>query len=149
MKRFVVLIVACLLIVSSASADLADFNTYAAIFGASELQDGAESVTEGQEIKDYSADGCRVVFASESGKLKSIVIVGIGDKFLAYCAAAIVQFDESSANRTTNYGNLLSSYLLSLADTSGEEHVGGTVSGAITSIKKDGDQCRFIILVLN
>ena len=150
MKRLIVSLTACLLIASSAAADaVPDFNLYAEIFGAHEISNGIESVIDSQDVLDFTSDGCRIVFASENEKLNSIIIVGIGDKFLAYCAAAIMMFDKQSENRTTNYGQLLTTYLLALGDSKGEEHIGSTVSGAITSIKQEGDQYRFIILAVN
>ena len=150
MKKFVVMLLACLMIASCACADTVyDFNLYASIFGASEVKDGSESTIDGQEIQDFTSDDCRIVFASKDGKLKSIIVVGIGDKFLAYCASAIMQFDKSSENRTANYGNFLSLYLLSLNDDeTSDDHMFTTVSGDACGIKKNGSKCQFTIVSL-
>ena len=149
MKRVMITISACLLLAASATAEsVSDFNIYAEIFGASAISNGIQSMVENQEVFDFTSDGCRIVFASENDELNSIIIVGTGDKFLAYCAAAIMQFDKQSENRTINYGYLLSNYLLALGDTSGQDFIGSTVSGAIMSIKQEGDQYRFIILAV-
>lgn len=147
MKRFFVLLLACLMIVPFALAsDLSDFNAYAYVFGASEIEDGTSSVIEGQDVEDFSSDGCRIVFMKKDGDLSSIVVVGQGDKFLAYCAAAIHQFDGSSENRTTNFGNLLSIYLLSLGGEVGENHSGFTVSNEIMTMTRTDEGCQFVIL---
>ena len=150
MKKFLLLLIVCVMIISFAYADnMNDFNVYAGIFGASELKEYTESISDGKIIRDYRSDDCRIVFVKKDEKLKSIIVVGTGDKFLAYCAAAIMQFDTSSENRATNYGNLLSAYLMTVSGTADDDFVGYTVSGAVTGMKKNSDKCQFTVLTLD
>ena len=148
MKKFLVVLLVCVMFIPSAFAvDTNDFNIYASVFGASEVNNGTESTNDnGNIVTQYYSDECRIVFIEESGKTKSIAIVGQGDKFLAYCAAAIMVFDHISDNRTTNYGQLLSIYLLAIGDNSKEDHTGMTVSGSLMAMQNSGESCRFIIV---
>ena len=149
MKRIMITISACLLLAASATAEsVSDFNMYAEIFGASEISNGIQSAVEDQDVLDFTSDGCRIVFASENDKLNSIIILGSGDKFLAYCAAAIMRFDPDSSNMTVNFGRLLASYLLCQGSSSDEERTEFTKAGQIISVKREGDQYRFIILAV-
>lgn len=150
MKKIIVIVISCFLILSTASAEyLDDFNIYAIVFGAPEISDGTESIANGETVTDYSSAGCRIIFFEADNHLKSVTVIGTGNPFLSYCAAAIMQIDPSSDNRTMNYGSLLSAYLLAIADDTGEDHIAMTVSGAVMGIHKSGEECVFIISVVN
>lgn len=141
MKRIACLIlVACLLPVCAFALDLDNFNTYASIFGESELSANGALSANGLTI--IKAGTCRITFNEDGNTLKRIIVEGDGVSFLAYSMAAIMQFDPDSANYASNAGQLLSAFLL--CRTNGEG-MGNTVSGNLIYIQKSDSAYYFTI----
>jgi hypothetical protein len=140
-RKLLCLILACLLSVSSAAAaGLEDFSVYAEIFGAHEVENGD---ARDQYIRFVQEDGCAVTFELDGGEINMALVDGEGEAFLAYCLAAILQFDPDTKNATVNAGQLLTSYLLARGD--GEEHTGVIASGNLFILRPNGDAWRFMI----
>lgn len=141
MKRFLcALIILCLLPICASALDLSEFNAMAYVLGASEI-DESKLKTNG----NYSGiiqDDCSIYFIEESGKLIQIYIVGEGDKFLAYCCAALKVFDPSGST-TTNHGQLLTMYLLAHMHT--EHQTGQTENGKFFFVEQDEKGFGFMI----
>lgn len=147
--KFVAIVIsaAIILIASSASAlDLENFNDYAAVFGASEI-DLASADTVGL-YSQIEQDDCEIILkAYEDEKLSDrvqfIFITGTGDNFLAYSAAAILHF-APDGNRTNDLGQLITSYLL--ARNNAGPHQGQISSGDHFSIEKQEDG-KFLFMI--
>lgn len=124
MKRFVcVFLILCLLPVCAFAVDLDEFNIFASVIGAPEL----DSATA-QNVNGYSRfiqGDCSIIFSEKDGK-SNIFVQGSGDEFLAYCCAAIHVFD-LNGNTTSNHGQLLTMYFLAHTET--EHQTGQTSNG--------------------
>ena len=149
MMKFIAVIIsaAIILIASSASAlDLENFNAYAAVFGASEIDlSAADTVGLYSQIEK---DNCEIIFkAYEDEKLSDrvqfIFITGTGDNFLAYSAAAILHY-APNGDRINDLGQLITSYLLA-RDNAGP-HQGKISSGDYFSIEKQEDG-KFLFMI--
>ena len=70
---------------------------------------------------------------------------GTGEPFITYCAAAVMTFDTDSKNTSTNFGQLLTNYLLTKNASSDDDHMGMTVSGTTFGFKNLGTEIQFII----
>ena len=142
MKKFIILLLACMMLVPSAFAlDLYNFNLYASLFGAKEVSE-ADGDARDNMIR-FIQDGCTITFKHENGKITFALIQGDGDAFLAYCLATIMEFDPSSANVANNGGQLLLYYLMGKSEPG--DHMGQTVSGCYFQIDREGEGYSFII----
>lgn len=146
MKRFIAVFLICMMVIPSAFAlETDEFNMYSSIFGASEISNGSERENEKGKFSSFTSDGCNIIFRELDSSLKSIGVYGEGDKFLAYSSAAIMMFDPSSGNRTSNFGQLLMSYLMQCGSPSAENSMGTTGTGVMFGISYKDDQFSFVI----
>ena len=110
MKRIIcVLLALCLLPAFAFAIDLTEFNVFASVLGASEL-DIKDASVSGNHI-GFVKDGCKIYIDEKGGKIDGIYIDGQGDSFLAYCSAAVHVFDPNGST-TQNNGQLLTMYLM-------------------------------------
>jgi hypothetical protein len=142
MKRFICILFAFLIIIPSAyAADLENFCMYSELFGAHEVRE------EDGDVRDpyirFIQDDCTITFRIDSGKIGFAMITGDGDAFLAYCFAALMEFDPSSKNSATNGGQLLMYYLM--CKESIGKHLGQTVSGCVFVVERDEKGLSFVI----
>ena len=142
MKRFICIFFAFLIIIPSAyAADLENFCIYSELFGAHEVRE------EDGDVRDpyirFIQDDCTITFKLVNDKISFATISGDGDAFLAYCFAALMEFDPSSKNSATNGGQLLMYYLM--GKESNGEHIGSTVSGSVFTVDKDDKGFTFVI----
>lgn len=141
MKRFVcALLILCLLPICSNALDLSEFNAMSYVLGASEIDESKLKING--KYSGIMQDGCSIYFIEESGKLNQINIYGEGDKFLAYCCAAIKMFDPNG-DTTTNHGKLLTMYLLAHMHT--EYQAGQTTNGKFFFVEPDEKGFVFMI----
>lgn len=110
-KSFAVIFAAAVMTISPVYAfDHFNFSIYSMLFGASDIDD-----TQADIINDcarYYQDDCVITFRFDGEEVKTIMIEGEWDKFLAYCYGALFQFDPDSKNAAENGGKLLGNYLL-------------------------------------
>lgn len=143
MKRFLCVLLACLMVVPSAFAvDVSGFNDIAAVLGASEL-DATTAKKAGENIQ-FVQDGCSVGFSEENGKLSAIFIEGKGDSFIAYCCASFYLLDPDG-DRTANYGQFLTAYLLAHTTTN-EYTYGQTSNGKTFFIQPENGIYSFMVM---
>lgn len=117
MKRIVCLIlIVCLFPVCASALDLEVFNTFAGVFGEPELSGG---VVDGKRTT-FECDGCSVQFMDENGKTYCIYVVGTGDSFVRYSAAAIMTLYPDSSTFAYNCGQFMSAYLFAKEGEDGE-----------------------------
>lgn len=141
MKRIIcALLILCIIPACAFAIDLEEFNVFASVLGAQEIDESALKVA-GKYMGIVQTD-CNLYFEEEEGKLKSIFIDGKGEDFLAYCCAAIHVFDPDG-NTTTNHGQLLSMMLL--ARTSKEHQTGQTSTGYYFFIEPSEKGFLFLI----
>lgn len=142
MKRFFCVLLACLLIIPAANAaDFENFNIYAELFGAHEVRE--EDGDAREPYIRFIQDDCTITFRLDAGKISFATISGDGDAFLAYCFAALMEFDPSSKNSATNGGQLLMYYLMCREEPG--KHLGQTVSGRVFTVERDDKGLSFMI----
>lgn len=142
MKRFLCVLLVCLMIIPAAhAADFENFNMYAEIFGAHEVRE-ADGDARDPYIR-FIQDGCTITFRIDNGKIGFATISGEGDAFLAYCFAAMMEFEPETKYAASNGGQLLMYYLI--GKESKKEEVGYTVSGRLFTIEWSNKGCSFII----
>ena len=125
MKRLLcAVLVLILLPVLAVASDFEEFNLYASVLGANELD--PEKSRSSDVYTQYEQDGCSVGFEMKDGSVSSVFIDGDGVSFLAYCCAALHIFDPDGS-ATSNHGQLLTAYLLS--KNADEYSAGQTTNG--------------------
>jgi len=142
-KSFAIIFAAAVLTVSPVYAfDHDNFSIYSMLFGASDIDD-----TQADIINDcarYYQDDCIITFRFDGEEVKTIMIEGEGDKFLAYCYGALFQFDPDSANADRNGGRLLGSYLMG-HEQNFNGNIQYTVSGVPFKVEKKEEGYSFLI----
>lgn len=142
MKRLLcAVLVLILLPVLAVASDFDDFNTFASVLGANELD--PEKSRSSDVYTQYEQDGCSVGFETENGSIKSVFIDGDGVSFLAYCCAAIHIFDPDGS-ATSNHGQFLTSYLLS--KNADEYSAGQTTNGKYFFVTYENGQYSFMLV---
>lgn len=143
MKRFICVLIICLMVVPAAFAtDFENFNIHAELFGAHEVKE-----SEGDVRDDYIRfiqDGCTITFKIADGRIAFAMITGDGDAFLAYSLATMAEFDAESQSIAHNGGQLLLYYLMSKSEDEGK-HTGATTSGAYFQVEKENGKYNFLI----
>lgn len=143
MKKFIAILLACLMIVPSAFAvDLNTFNLYAGLFGAPEISEADGDARD--DVIQFKQAGCTITIRHENGKINLGLVQGDGDAFLAYCLAMIMEFDPSSVNVAHNGGQLLLYYLMGKEEPG--KHMGQTVSGCYFTVEQEGEGYSFTIM---
>ena len=141
MKRFFCALMTLIFLPAFAFAlDLQDFNDYAAVLGASEID--IKQAKKSGKYTGIVSDDCSIYFVEENEKLQSIIIDGKGDSYLAYCCAAIRTFDPSGST-TQNHGQLLTMYLL--AHNASEHQTGQTSNGIFFFVEPSKTGFLFMI----
>ena len=139
MKRFLALLLICLLIAPCAfAATLNDYEDYSVVLGGSVLKDGD---ARGDFIR-FIQDGCTITIKRDSEEIIMIVIEGKGDPFLSYCSAALAVFDNEG--KTNCLGQLLTMYLLSPGKT--DHQTGQTSKGDFFFLENKDDGLYFSIM---
>lgn len=142
-NRIAVIFAAAVLTISPAYAfDHEIFSIYSGLFGASDIDDSQADIVE--DCARYYQDGCVITFRYEGETVKTIMIEGEGDKFLAYCYGAIFQFDPDSKHAGENGGRLLGEYLMSNTHYV-EPSINFTVTGVPFKVEKKENGYSFII----
>ena len=148
MKRFLCVLLACLIIAPSAFAiDVTDFNMYAEIFGGTEIKDGVETQLESGVFTEYKADGCRIIFRETDGSIKTIYVIGEGESFILYSCAALMFVDNETANASKNMGNFLLGYLMAKGSENSDPHMSQTLSGSLFGVNKE-DEGGYMFMVM-
>ena len=143
MKRFLCVLLVCLMVVPSAFAlDLEDFNMYAYIFGEEELDASKAISASGLIMIDRTS--CRVTFSEDDNGIKRIIVDGDGIPLLAYSMAAIMTFDSDSSHFSANAGQLLSAFLMS---RNGETQQGQIANRNFFLIEKKEDNKGFFFTI--
>ena len=143
MKRFLCVLIVCLMVAPAAFAtDFSDFSIYAELFGAHEVKESDGDVRD--DCIRFVQDGCAITFRIDDGEIGFAMITGDGDAFLAYSLAAIMQFDPETKNAAENGGQLLLYYLMGKAKDG--EHLGQTVSGKVFQVEKTDEGFSFSII---
>ena len=141
MKRIIcAILVLCMLPACASALDLEEFNAMAYVLGASEID--VSALKTAGKYSGIVQDECSLYFEETAGKLSGIYIDGTGDKFLAYCCAAIRVFDPTGST-TANHGQLLTMYLM--AHTHKDHHTGQTSNGYYFFIEPSETGFLFII----
>ena len=136
MKKFIAILLACLMIIPAACAvTVDDVSEYAAVLGGSELKNG--------DARDpyirFIQDGCTITMKLEGKEIIFVVIEGSGEKFLSYSAAVLATFDHDGM--TQSFGQLLAYYLMQ----SNEKHTGATPAGYVFTVEKKDEGYSFMI----
>lgn len=109
--KVAVIFAAAVLTISPAYAfDHENFSIYSTLYGASDIDDSQADIIE--DCARYYQDDCVITFRYDGETVKTIMIEGHGDRFLAYCYGAIFQFDPDANHAAENGGRLLGNYLL-------------------------------------
>ena len=141
MKRVAcVLLLLCLIPVCAFAIDIDEFNAFASVLGASELN-MEESKTSGIHT-GFMKDDCKIYFDEIDGKLDGIYVDGQGDSFLAYCCAALHLFDPDGQT-SINHGQLLTMYLM--AHKTDNYQTGQTQNGYYFFMEKQDGGFFFMI----
>ena len=141
MKKLVcILLILCVLPAWAFALDLSEFNLFASILGAPELE-MKNAKTSGKHT-GFIQNDCYIYIDESNGKIDGIYIDGKGDEYLAYCCAAIHVFDPTG-DTTKNHGQLLSMYLM--AHTQAEHQTGQTGSGYFFFIEPSDNGFFFLI----
>lgn len=141
MKRFICVLIVCLMVAPALAETVDDFNLYADMFGANDVSNGD---ARDDRIR-FIQDGCTITFGLDGEEIISALIQGDGDPFLAYSLAAIMVHDPVSANVAHNGGQLLLYYLM-CKDEPGD-HLGQTVSGCYFQVeRKENEGFSFMIM---
>ena len=142
-NRIAVIFAAAVLTISPAYAfDHDNFSIYSMLFGASDIDDSQADIVE--DCARYYQDGCVITFRYEGETVKTIMIEGEGDKFLAYCYGALFQFNPDSKHAGENGGRLLGNYLFA-HDPEREPRAEYTVSLVPFKVEKKENGYSFII----
>ena len=149
MKRIVCAVLGLCLLPVCASAVwtddyFEDFNIYAYLFGAQELD--KESAYPADGLTLYPVKNGAVGFTTESGELKGITVFGEGDDFLIYSMAALSLLEKSNANFTYNCGALLAAYLMCHKDKD-KERMGVTKDGIVFMVQTFNNQEQYMMIV--
>lgn len=139
-KIFCLLLILCLLPSCAFALDLDEFNIFAAVVGAEEL-----NIANGKTSGNYTGfvqGDCHIYFSEEGGKLTDIFVEGNGDDFLAYCCAAMHVFDPNG-NTTNNHGQFLTMYFLAHMET--EHQTGQTSNGLFFFLEPSEKGYMFMI----
>lgn len=140
MKRFLCVLLACLMIVPSAFAiDVFDFNMYTDIFGGTEIADGQTTELENGTFTEYKSDGCRIIFRETDGSLNTLYVIGEGEPFIIYSCAALMFVDDTTSNASTNIGNFVLGYLMAKGSDDTDPHMSQTVSGSLFGVNKEAE----------
>lgn len=142
-KSFAIIFAAAVLTVSPVYAfDHDNFSIYSMLFGASDIDDAQADIVN--DCARYYQDDCVITFRYDGETVKTIMVEGEGDKFLAYCYGALFQFDPDTKNADKNGGRLLGSYLMGH-----DERFNGkpqyTASGVPFTVTKKESKYSFII----
>ena len=109
--KVAVIFAAAVLTISPAYAfDHENFSIYSTLYGASDIDDSQADIIE--DCARYYQDDCVITFRYEDETVKTIMVEGQGDRFLAYCYGSIFQFDPDVNHAAENGGRLLGNYLL-------------------------------------
>lgn len=142
MKKFLcVLLILCLVPVLACANDYTDFNIYASMFGAEEIDFSKPQTVNGKDV--FPAGEGFVGLESGSGATVSISVSGKGDAFLIYSMAAISIIENNNTNFVANCGQLLSSYLMA---QKGTERTSMTKDGHFFTIQPYNDMFLFVIV---
>ena len=134
MKRIICfLLVVCLIPACASAINITMFNEFVSFFGEEKLESGKEI----NESIVFSSNGCLILFEEdETGNIKTITVGGSGDSFLAYSLAAVMYFDQSTANFEKNAGKLFVAFLMCRASET--ERVATLEAGATLVLGKNG-----------
>ena len=148
MKRFLCVLLACLIIAPSAFAiDVTDFNMYAEIFGGKEITDGVVSELDTGVFTEYKANDCKIIFRETNGSLNTIYVIGEGEPFILYSCAALMFVDTKTENASKNMGNFLLGYLMAKGSENSDPHMSQTVSGSLFGVNKE-DEGGYMFMVI-
>lgn len=143
MKRFICsLLILCLVPVLACANDYTDFNIYASMFGAEEIDFSKTQTVNGKDVF-HAGDGF-VGLESANGITTSVSVSGKGDAFLFYSMAAISIIENNNTNFVANCGQLLSSYLMA---QKGTERTSMTKDGHFFTIQPFEDGFLFVIVM--
>ena len=108
--KVAVIFAAAVLTISPAYAfDHENFSVYSTLYGASDIDDSQADIIE--DCARYYQDGCVITFRFDGEAVKTIMVEGQGDRFLAYCYGSLFQFDPDANHAAENGGRLLGNYL--------------------------------------
>ena len=142
MKRFICsLLILCIVPVLACANDYTDFNIYASMFGAEEIDFSTPQTVNGKDV--FVAGDGFVGLESKDGTTTSVSVFGKGDSFLIYSMAAISIIENKNTNFVTNCGQLLSSYLMS---QNGTEQKSMTKDGHFFMIQPYNNMFLFVIV---
>lgn len=148
MKRFLCVLTACLMIVPVAMADdLEEFNMYAEIFGGTQISGGSVTENEKGVFTQFNSEGCQIIFMNENGSLKTIYVLGSGEAFLTYAAAAMMVCDPDSEHARENLGAILLNYYLARGSGITENQVGYNAAGQVFGVNRE-DETNFRFMVI-
>lgn len=109
--KVAVIFAAAVLTISPAYAfDHENFSIYSTLYGASDIDDSQADIIE--DCARFYQDDCVITFRFDGETVKTIMIEGQGDRFLAYCYGSLFQFDPDANHAAENGGRLLGNYLL-------------------------------------
>lgn len=142
MKRFLCsLLILCIVPVLACANDYTDFNIYASMFGAEEMDFSKPQTVNGKDV--FPAGEGFVGLESTNGTTTSVSVSGKGDAFLIYSMAAISIIENNNTNFVANCGQLLSSYLMA---QKGTERTSMTKDGHFFTIQPYNDMFLFVIV---